>query len=103
MKRGKLILEVILLCVFIGTVKVTDVNQRLWCALPASKWHEALPVGNGSLGGMVFGGIEHEHVQFNEESLITGTTKTIGAYQPFGDVYIDFPALKAENYIRDST
>jgi alpha-L-fucosidase 2 len=75
-------------------------DLRLWYTQPASKWLEALPIGNGSLGGMVFGGVEQEHIQFNEESLITGTTQTVGFYQPFGDVYIDFPGLKAENYNR---
>lgn len=68
---------------------------------PANNWLEALPLGNGFLGGMIFGGIEQEHIQFNEESLVTGTTKTVGSYQPFGDVYLDFTGLKAENYQRE--
>jgi alpha-L-fucosidase 2 len=76
-------------------------DQRLWYTQPASKWLEALPIGNGSLGGMIFGGVEQEHIQFNEESLITGTTQTVGFYQPFGDVFIDFPGLKSEKYNRE--
>jgi len=82
-------------------------NLSLWYTQPAGKWLEALPVGNGSLGGMVFGGIEKEQIQFNESSLITGTTSinanekpTVGNYQPFGDILIDFGSLKAENYRR---
>jgi alpha-L-fucosidase 2 len=39
---------------------------------PAERWVEALPVGNGSLGGMVFGGPAHEHIQFNEQTVWTG-------------------------------
>lgn len=39
---------------------------------PASEWTEALPVGNGKLGGMIFGGIETEHIQLNEDSLWSG-------------------------------
>ncbi len=39
---------------------------------PASQWVEALPIGNGRLGAMVFGGIENELVQLNEESLWSG-------------------------------
>lgn len=39
---------------------------------PAQKWTEALPVGNGRLGAMVYGGIEQEIIQFNEETLWTG-------------------------------
>jgi alpha-L-fucosidase 2 len=76
-------------------------DLKLWYTQPASKWLEALPIGNGSLGGMIFGGVEQEHIQINEESLITGTTQTVGFYQPFGDVYLDFPGLKAVNYTRE--
>lgn len=39
---------------------------------PAKKWTEALPVGNGRLGAMVYGGVEKEIIQFNEETLWTG-------------------------------
>jgi len=39
---------------------------------PATEWIEALPVGNGRLGGMVFGGMAEERIQFNEDSLWTG-------------------------------
>ncbi len=46
--------------------------MRLWYDEPASQWTEALPVGNGSLGGMVFGGVSKEHIQFNEDTVWTG-------------------------------
>ncbi|MCG7381687.1 glycoside hydrolase family 95 protein [Paenibacillus sp. ACRRY] len=42
---------------------------------PAMEWTEALPVGNGRLGGMVFGGIEQEHIQLNEDTLWSGYPK----------------------------
>jgi len=44
----------------------------LWYDKPASSWTEALPVGNGRLGAMVYGGIEKETIQFNEETLWSG-------------------------------
>jgi alpha-L-fucosidase 2 len=44
----------------------------LWYGQPSKKWTEALPVGNGRLGAMVFGGIEDERLQFNEDTLWTG-------------------------------
>ena len=44
----------------------------LWYRSPAKAWTDALPVGNGYLGAMVFGGIEHERIQFNEHSLWSG-------------------------------
>jgi len=39
---------------------------------PAAQWVEALPIGNGRLGAMVFGGVERERVQLNEDSLWSG-------------------------------
>ena len=57
---------------------ITDGNYtdskllRLWYKSPAVQWTEALPVGNGRLGGMVFGGVNKERIQFNEDSLWTG-------------------------------
>jgi len=47
-------------------------DLKLWYNQPAAKWIEALPVGNGRLGAMVFGGIENERIQLNEESLWAG-------------------------------
>ncbi len=108
----------------------TSETLKLWYDHPAESWNEALPVGNGTLGAMIFGGIVHEHIQFNEETLWTGaphdyahkgamhyldtlrlllnqgkqeeahelamdkfmsTPLTQKEYQPFGDLYLDFP------------
>lgn len=44
----------------------------LWYAQPAAKWEEALPIGSGRLGAMIFGGLEDERIQFNEDTLWTG-------------------------------
>ena len=49
----------------------------LWYRQPAAQWVEALPVGNGRLGAMVFGGIEQERLQLNEDTLWAG-----GPYDP---------------------
>ncbi|MCC5804709.1 MAG: glycoside hydrolase family 88 protein [Opitutales bacterium] len=113
----------------------------LWYTAPAEYWTEALPVGNGSLGGMVFGNPAREQVQFNHDTLWTGTVHAYhrdGAhrvlpklrellregrqsdahdlamrefmsvplrqmmYQPFGDLYFDFPGHEAaEDYRRE--
>ena len=53
---------------------------------------EALPIGNGRIGAMVFGQPGREHLQFNDITLWTGDDKTMGAFQPFGDVLVDLPA-----------
>jgi len=46
---------------------------RLWYQQPAAEWTEALPVGNGRLGAMVFGNPSNERIQLNEESLWAGS------------------------------
>jgi len=45
---------------------------RLWYEQPAVEWVEALPIGNGRLGAMVFGGIASEKIQFNEDTVWQG-------------------------------
>lgn len=58
---------------------------------PAADWMtSALPLGNGELGCMFFGGIDTERIMFNEKSLWTGSREERGAYQVFGDLYVDF-------------
>ncbi|WP_276482439.1 glycosyl hydrolase family 95 catalytic domain-containing protein [Paraflavitalea pollutisoli] len=44
----------------------------LWYQQPATKWTEALPIGNGRLGAMIYGDAHNEHLQFNEETLWSG-------------------------------
>lgn len=50
----------------------TTKEQLLWYDQPASKWEEALPIGNGRLGAMIFGHPFQECIQVNEESLWSG-------------------------------
>jgi len=47
-------------------------GTTLWYAQPATEWTQALPIGNGRLGAMVFGGITEERIQFNEDTLWKG-------------------------------
>ena len=49
----------------------------LWYDKPASQWVEALPIGNGRLGAMIFGGTASERLQLNEDTLYAG-----GPYDP---------------------
>lgn len=44
----------------------------LWYDKPAADWYEALPIGNGTLGAMVFGGVKTEQLQLNENTLYSG-------------------------------
>jgi alpha-L-fucosidase 2 len=121
----------------------TDPNLKLWYRQPATNWHGALPVGNGRLGALVFGGVQQELLQLNEDSVWSGhryytekpevrenlsrvrellfagkygeaqaladksmSTKPdprYGAYQPLGDLNLDFslPSERVTNYERE--
>lgn len=57
---------------FIAPTQPPSEPLSLWYRKPATEWVEALPVGNGRLGAMIFGGIERERIQFNESTLWVG-------------------------------
>jgi len=58
--------------VFTGSAAPPDGDWMLWYRQPAAEWVEALPIGNGRLGAMVFGGVDKARLQLNEDSLWTG-------------------------------
>ena len=71
MKKRTLLSIVCLLCC--GSLAAQDDNTaRLWYDKPAKIWLEALPIGNGRLGGMVFGGVQTDEIQLNEDSFWSG-------------------------------
>lgn len=47
-------------------------SECLWYTQPALKWTDALPIGNGRMGAMIFGGVPDERIQFNEDTLWKG-------------------------------
>lgn len=92
----------------------------LWYSRPAENWmKEALPIGNGPMGAMLFGGTELERIQFNEISLWSGDrmapegtvlgdseeeeTINLGSHQAFGDIFIRLghESSKVSNYRRE--
>ena len=54
----------------------TESALTLWYREPAREWVEALPVGNGRLGGMVFGGTSEDRIQLNEQTVWSGDAST---------------------------
>jgi hypothetical protein len=64
-------------CVRAGERAAQGQPLVLWYRQPAAKWVEALPLGNGRLGAMVFGGVPQERLQLNEDTLYAG-----GPYDP---------------------
>lgn len=83
-KSSKLFLAFSIILVLWSCKKQSDQKKidRLWYDKPAKTWMtEALPLGNGYMGGMFFGGIEEERIQFNEESLWIGGKGEWEAYK----------------------
>jgi alpha-L-fucosidase 2 len=84
-------------------------DLRLWYRQPATNaLTEALPVGNGRIGALIFGGVEQERLVLNEDSLWTGDDNpsgdydTMGAYQALGSININLAmAGKATDYRRE--
>jgi alpha-L-fucosidase 2 len=63
----------------------------LWYRQPAEQWTEALPIGNGRLGAMIFGGIARERLQLNEDTLYAGAP-----YDPSNpDARVALPQVRA--------
>ena len=58
-----------------ASTPLSAVDPVLWYQHPAQQWGDALPVGNGRLGGMVFGGIARERIQLNEDTIWNGSKR----------------------------
>ena len=69
---------------FAADAQSSSDRLNLWYRQPAKAWTEALPIGNGRLGAMIFGGVNEERLQLNEDTLWAG-----GPYDPVN------PAAKA--------
>ncbi len=74
-RTGKIFLIIPFICsiVCFSCSSPENVSLKLCYSKPAAIWEEALPVGNGRLGAMVFGDPVHEHLQINEESIWAGS------------------------------
>ncbi len=66
----KQIIQIFLL--LLVTANTQAQQQKLWYKKPAATWTEALPIGNGRLGAMVFGNVSEELIQLNESTLWSG-------------------------------
>ena len=69
--------------------KTFNPSTLLWYDKPAQKWEDALPVGNGRLGAMVFGKNKEERIQLNEETYWSGgpySTVVKGGYKVLPEI-----------------
>ena len=79
MRHGKVASAIILLFTITSSIGCFNTPQEeplsqrlLWYSAPAQHFEEALPLGNGRLGAMVFGGVQQERIVLNEETLWAG-------------------------------
>ena len=85
MKKTIILIVALLVSLASGRTFASDV---LWYRQPATRWMQALPIGNGRLGGMVYGGTHEEHIVLNESTLWSGQPN-LGQDKPFGRARLD--------------
>ena len=62
-------------------IQASSGQHRLWYQQPATNWMtQALPIGNGFMGAMIFGGVNEDRIQFNEQSLWAGGPGSSASY-----------------------
>ena len=69
--------RIALITLFTACCGFVTAQYRLWYDRPAQTWTQALPVGNGVIGGMVFGTPAVEHIQLNEETIWAGQPNNV--------------------------
>jgi alpha-L-fucosidase 2 len=91
--------KLLFVLLFYGPALLAQDNLTLWYDLPARNWNEALPIGNGRLGAMVFGNVQNELLQLNESSLWSGGPVNTNP-NPLAPTYLQpiRKALEEENY-----
>ncbi len=72
MIRSVICAFVLIMTVLVDASAQKSTNMKLWYNKPASNWNEALPLGNGRIGAMVFGETAREQLQLNEETVWSG-------------------------------
>ena len=77
-KTNIFLLLIVVLIYSCSSVKIDEKPEndftelKLWYTSPAADWNEALPIGNGRLGAMVYGNPKNENIQLNENTLWAG-------------------------------
>jgi alpha-L-fucosidase 2 len=102
---------IIILTVFSTSMAAFAGNLVLWYEQPVAQGHfmdEAMPIGNGQVGGLISGGVARENIVLNEDSLWSGDANTsgdygtMGTYQMLGNLIVNLPGHeKFSNYSRD--
>jgi alpha-L-fucosidase 2 len=86
--------RIILTACLLGVLSLFAEDNIIWMDRPAQDWQqECLPIGNGRMGCMIYGGVEREHIQFNEDTVWIGDEADTGSYQAFGDLYVELGGI----------
>ena len=89
-------------------MKMQDYSQILWYTRPGEAWTDALPLGNGRLGAMVFGGVSRERFALNDDMLWSGTAAPFpvkdsrDAVRHARELVLQRKFTEAESYITDN-
>ena len=78
----------ILLITLSFVISVCSFSQNMWYETPADEWMKALPIGNGRLGAMIYGGVTTETIALNESSMWSGSVNP-NQNIPFGRERLD--------------
>lgn len=87
--------------VIVGRAGETSPRLELWYDAPATEWTDALPIGNGRIGAMVFGGTNLARFQINEDTLWTGAPRSY-AHPGAAEVLHDLRAMLLAGEQRDA-
>ena len=83
MQTSKILFTAGLITLAVTSLRAQQRNLTLWYQQPAQKWTDALPIGNGHIGAMIYGGIQTEQIQFNEATLWTGRPRNYNRKDAF--------------------
>jgi len=97
-KSACLLLTIFLFVICLESIAQIATKNMLWYNQPAKDWNEALPLGNGRLGAMIFGRVQNELIQMNEQTLWTGGPVN---QNPNPDAYTYLPQVR-EALFKDS-
>lgn len=113
MRKIKSFLLIFVVAIYSTQFSFAQDVRTLWYAKPSQNWSaEALPIGNGRMGAMFFGGVKQERIQFNEQSLWSGENNWdgeyetgdlgFGSYRNFGEIILNFTSISdSTNYRRE--
>ena len=89
MKKQTTFLLFSFMCLAVSCVAPT--GRELWYRQPAAAWEEALPIGNGRLGAMIFGNPENEKLQLNDITVWSGG---VAPNADIPDAYVHLPEIR---------